>query len=79
MINYSELSTDEVQKIQSVVNICNGMGFDQYKSIYNCIKSKMGSNVLVFGVGSDSNLWYGTNHYGKTVFLEDNEEWFNKI
>lgn len=74
----SDISVQEVQKIQSVVNICNGMHFDQYKTIYKCIKSKEKSNILVFGVGGDSDLWCKTNK-GKTVFLEDNEQWFNKI
>ena len=70
IVTDSDLSIDEVQKIQSVCDICNGMSFDQYKSIYNCIKSKNDSNVFVFGVGSDSNLWYETNKEGKTIFLE---------
>jgi uncharacterized protein (TIGR01627 family) len=75
----TDLSLNEVDKIQTVVNICDGMCFDQYKSIYNCIKSKKGSNVLVFGVGSDSDLWYETNEGGKTIFLENNDEWFANV
>ncbi len=75
----SDLTIEEVEKIQLVVNICDGMCFDQYKSIYNCIKSKQGANVLVFGLGSDSNLWHETNENGKTVFLENNDEWFEKV
>tara|TARA_Y100001963_G_scaffold156954_1_gene251863 strand:- start:512 stop:2170 length:1659 start_codon:yes stop_codon:yes gene_type:complete len=76
--NTNDISVQEVQKIQSVVNICNGMHFDQYKTIYKCIKSKVKSNVLVFGVGGDSDLWHEINK-GKTVFLEDNEQWFNQV
>ena len=75
----ADLTIEEVEKIQLVVNICDGMCFDQYKSIYNCIKSKQGSNVLVFGLGSDSNLWYETNENGQTVFLENHDEWFDKV
>ena len=44
----TDISLEEVDKIQTVVNICDGMCFDQYKSIYKCIKEKQGSNVLVF-------------------------------
>ena len=75
----TDISLEEVDKIQTVVNICDGMCFDQYKSIYKCIKEKQGSNVLVFGVGSDSDLWYETNEGGKTVFLENHDEWFKKV
>lgn len=77
--NISNLSLPEIEKIQSVVNICNGMCFDQYKSIYECIKSKDKPNVLVFGVGGDSNLWHDTNKDGLTVFLEDNDKWLNQV
>tara|TARA_R110001583_G_scaffold90811_1_gene232801 strand:+ start:107 stop:1780 length:1674 start_codon:yes stop_codon:yes gene_type:complete len=77
--NITDLSIPEIEKIQSVVNICNGMCFDQYKAIYKCIKSKNKPNVLIFGVGGDSNLWHETNKEGLVVFLEDNEKWLNQV
>ena len=77
--NITDLSLQEIDKIQSVVNICNGMCFDQYKAIYNCIKSKDKPNILVFGVGGDSNMWHETNKEGLTVFLEDNDKWLNQV
>ena len=34
---------------------------------------------MVFGVGSDSDLWHETNQNGKTVFLENHDEWLKKV
>lgn len=34
---------------------------------------------LVFGVGNDSPFWWEINKMGRTVFLEDDVQWFNQI
>ena len=39
---------------------------------------KAGANFLVFGLGFDSIMWCALNT-GRTVFLEDNREWFDTI
>jgi hypothetical protein len=36
-------------------------------------------NFLVFGMGNDSPFWFDLNRRGRTVFIEDQEQWFNKI
>jgi hypothetical protein len=36
-------------------------------------------NFLVFGMGNDSPFWFKLNRRGRTVFVEDQEEWFRKI
>jgi hypothetical protein len=36
-------------------------------------------NFLVFGMGNDSPLWSDLNRRGRTVFIEDQAEWFSKI
>lgn len=36
-------------------------------------------NLLVFGVGYDSVGWSMANSEGRTVFLEDNDEWMQKV
>lgn len=36
-------------------------------------------NVLVFGLGNDSALWDEINAEGKTIFLEHNREWYERI
>ena len=35
--------------------------------------------MLVFGLGKDSKLWMDNNSLGKTVFLEDDKTWFDRI
>jgi glucuronoxylan 4-O-methyltransferase len=36
-------------------------------------------NFLVFGMGNDSVFWFNLNRVGRTVFIEDQETWFNRI
>lgn len=36
-------------------------------------------NFLVFGMGNDSPFWFELNRRGRTVFIEDQEEWFHRI
>lgn len=36
-------------------------------------------NFLIFGMGNDSPFWFKLNQRGRTVFVEDQEEWFRKI
>jgi glucuronoxylan 4-O-methyltransferase len=36
-------------------------------------------NFLVFGVGNDTKFWREINKKGRTVFIEDNKDWFQKI
>jgi Polysaccharide biosynthesis len=36
-------------------------------------------NFLVFGIGNDSPFWFDLNRRGRTVFIEDQAEWFDKI
>ena len=37
------------------------------------------ANFLIFGMGNDSQLWFRLNQRGRTVFVEDQEEWFCKV
>ena len=36
-------------------------------------------NLLVFGLGEDSYLWQDINQGGRTVFLEDDQDWSAKF
>jgi glucuronoxylan 4-O-methyltransferase len=36
-------------------------------------------NFLIFGMGNDSPFWSELNHRGRTVFVEDQEDWFHRI
>lgn len=50
---------------------------EQLISIINTINQPC--NLLVFGVGNDSSLWIKANKSGKTVFIENNTDWLDKI
>ena len=66
--------------IQSLVELNpNQMSFDEYVYIYELIKSKGGCNLLIFGLGRDSELWLNVNADGKTTFLEDNLDWIKIV
>ncbi|MGH7885770.1 MAG: hypothetical protein ACRENO_08765, partial [Thermodesulfobacteriota bacterium] len=52
---------------------------EQIKIISRIIKNTKPSNLLVFGVGHDSEFWYKINKGGLTIFLEDNKNWLEKI
>lgn len=51
----------------------------EYGLIAQTVLDKTLCNMLVFGVGLDSNLWIKINSQGTTVFLEDNPIWFDRI
>ena len=36
-------------------------------------------NILVFGLGNDSNIWHHSNKHGYTLFVEDDIEWIENI
>lgn len=55
------------------------MSKTQYLAIIDIVKKKTPCNFLVFGLGNDSYLWDKMNTGGKTVFIEDNEEWIKKF
>ncbi len=71
-ITYGDYRDD----IQFLVDSNPGqMSFEEYNHIYKLIESKNGCNLLVFGLGRDSNLWLNANLGGCSVFLEDNQQW----
>ena len=52
--------------------------FHELLAVSKKIKEKDHCNVLIFGVGYDARLWIKMNEsHGRTVFLEDREEWAN--
>ena len=55
------------------------LSVDEYLTIANQVKNEAPCNFLVFGLGNDSSLWMKINEKGNTVFIEDNEKWYNKI
>lgn len=55
------------------------MSEGEYSYIANCILSRRPANVLVFGVGNDSDLWSRINVGGVTTFVENDAEWAKKV
>ena len=63
-----------------VLKYGNGlMSKTQYESIAETLQPLCPCNLLVFGLGEDSNLWHNLNMDGNTVFLEDDEGWISKF
>tara|TARA_B100000508_G_C11447854_1_gene272379 strand:- start:796 stop:1458 length:663 start_codon:yes stop_codon:yes gene_type:complete len=75
--NYYGDIRDEIQKLVELNP--NQMSFDEYVYLYETINSRHGCNLLVFGLGKDSDLWLNANDGGKTIFLEDNEDWIEAV
>lgn len=51
----------------------------EYTCIADEIEKLAPCNVLVFGVGRDSQLWIDVNCGGTTLFLEDSSEWIEQV
>lgn len=51
----------------------------EYEYIAKKVIEKRGCKMLVFGIGSDSELWRKVNKKGETFFLENSISWFAQI
>lgn len=52
---------------------------DELQVIVRCLTDRAPCRFLVFGLGRDSSFWARLNRGGKTVFIEDNREWLERI
>eukprot|EP00241_Pyramimonas_parkeae_P019671 CAMPEP_0114280206 /NCGR_PEP_ID=MMETSP0059-20121206/2313_1 /TAXON_ID=36894 /ORGANISM="Pyramimonas parkeae, Strain CCMP726" /LENGTH=305 /DNA_ID=CAMNT_0001400589 /DNA_START=82 /DNA_END=999 /DNA_ORIENTATION=+ len=57
----------------------NQMTFEQYTYVTQLLFHHAPANVLIWGLGQDSNLWSTINRHGRTAFLENHEVWLNKM
>lgn len=55
------------------------LSIQQLQLILLTIKKRRPCKLFVFGLGNDSLLWSKLNQGGKTVFLEDNKVWLDKV
>jgi glucuronoxylan 4-O-methyltransferase len=55
------------------------MSRGQYLYIADELAKKSPCNLLVFGLGHDSYLWNLINENGRTIFIEDDEDWIDEI
>ena len=51
----------------------------QLKAISIIVKEKAPCKLLIYGVGYDSAFWSKINKDGVTIFLEDNNNWYQSI
>lgn len=73
-------ATELQEQIQKLATIDpHQLSVQEYTYLVNQIQQSAPCNVLVFGLGNDSALWHQINPQGKTVFLEHNPEWYDKI
>lgn len=68
---------DDIQRLVELNP--NQMSFDEYVYLNKSIESKNGCNLLIFGLGKDSDLWLHANQNGKTIFIEDNVDWIKSV
>lgn len=66
--------------IQELVknNPCQ-LSVTEYSLIAEVLFKKSPCNMLVFGVGNDSEMWIDLNKGGMTFFVEDNANWLQDI
>jgi SAM-dependent methyltransferase len=70
---------DFIEKLLEMKNSGKGlMSEKQYASIGYLLKMFDPCNLLIFGLGHDSFLWNELNG-GKTVFIEDDEDWIGQF
>lgn len=55
------------------------MKVPEYRLIAETILSRSPCNLLVFGVGNDSELWFLSNRNGTTLFVEDHQDWIDHV
>ena len=55
------------------------MSQGQYLSTAREINKTQPGNLLIFGLGEDANIWKQINNKGRTVFLEDDEDWIERF
>jgi glucuronoxylan 4-O-methyltransferase len=51
----------------------------QVNCIFETIKKRRPCHLLIFGLGQDSAFYHSMNRGGRTVFLEDNQDWIQAI
>jgi hypothetical protein len=62
----------------SVIN-SGQMSRTEYEHVATVITRRTPCNLLVFGVGNDTDLWLAANRCGRTVFLENSAQWIERV
>lgn len=65
-----------VDEVRVAVNQLSNV---EYGLVLGALLRTAPTNLLVFGLGRDSDLWAVANRGGRTAFLEDVAEWFRDV
>ncbi|XP_073315381.1 glucuronoxylan 4-O-methyltransferase 1-like [Primulina huaijiensis] len=63
----------------ATLNITPQQTINEISVSLKVLEKKSPCNFLVFGLGHDSLMWTSLNHGGRTVFLEEDKSWIEKI
>eukprot|EP00261_Vitis_vinifera_P017064 XP_010646548.1 PREDICTED: glucuronoxylan 4-O-methyltransferase 2 [Vitis vinifera] len=63
----------------ATLNVTPQQTFNEISVTSRVLQKKAPCNFLVFGLGHDSLMWTALNHGGRTVFLEEDKSWMERI
>ena len=63
----------------ATLNVTPQQTFSEISVTSRVLQKKAPCNFLVFGLGHDSLMWTALNHGGRTVFLEEDKSWMERI
>ncbi|WOL14297.1 glucuronoxylan 4-O-methyltransferase 3-like [Canna indica] len=63
----------------ATLNITPQQTLEEISVTARVLARKSPCNFLVFGLGHDSLMWSSLNHGGRTVFLEEDEQWIKSV
>lgn len=69
----------DTRSLKAVRRLCRGLNVQMHEQelhhLLSVLESKRPCNLLVFGMGNDSILWFEANRGGQTLFVEDDQYW----
>ncbi|XP_042431184.1 glucuronoxylan 4-O-methyltransferase 3-like [Zingiber officinale] len=63
----------------ATLNITPQQTLEEVSVTARVLQRRSPCNFLVFGLGHDSLMWSALNHGGRTVFLEEDEQWIARV
>jgi len=69
----------DTRSLKTVRRLCRGLNVQMHERelhhLLSVLEAKRPCNLLVFGLGNDSILWFEANRGGQTLFVEDDQYW----
>ncbi|XP_009629764.2 glucuronoxylan 4-O-methyltransferase 3-like [Nicotiana tabacum] len=63
----------------AATNITPQQKHDEISMTFRVLEKKSPCNFLIFGLGFDSLMWSSFNYNGRTIFIEEDKDWIEKI